>query len=304
MSSPDQLPEDQRTVLALLVGRGMSYQRAGAVLGVSADAVRDRAHVALAMLAPAQARELDAAERAQVADYMLGQESEDEQLQAREMMASSPAASSWGHALSRELEHFAPAGGEAAEKEPQAPAVAPGAPVSRRGGAMLLAGAAVIAAIAIVLVIVLSGGSGNGGSGTASGTNASHSSTKKPEIIGCATLTSSEDAHRAGEVFLLQEGSRRAYYIAAVGLPPTTGFFYAVWLYNTTTEAKPLNRTPSVGSNGRLTGGALLPKDAESFHEIILTRETQTSPAPTTPGPTVLGGKLNFTHSPKACLNS
>ena len=93
------------------------------MLGVSQDAVRDRAHVALALLAPSQARELSGEERGTVADYMLGQDSDSEMQTARELMETSPAASAWAHALSGELEQFSQPSA-APLKEPAAPAAA------------------------------------------------------------------------------------------------------------------------------------------------------------------------------------
>jgi len=275
-------------VLTLLVGRGMSYERAASVLGVSADAVRDRAHVALALLAPAQARELSGEERGQVADYMLGQDSDSEMQDARELMESSPAASAWAHTLSGELESYSQPSTPASGAEPRAERE-PRARSSRRGGVILLAAVAVAAIIAVVLILVLPGG----GKSTSGGGSAS-ASHNKPQIVGRAAMTSPNGAHSVGEVFILQEGSRRAYYIAAVGLPPTEGFFYALWLYNSPTDSRPLNRTPKVTSNGKLAGGALLPPGAEKYKEMLLTRETQVSPTPKKPGPVVLQGKLEF----------
>ena len=51
-----------------------SYVEVAELLQISAQAVHDRAHVALAMLAPAQARELSSQERLEVGDYLLGQQ--------------------------------------------------------------------------------------------------------------------------------------------------------------------------------------------------------------------------------------
>ena len=293
MTEPDQLPDDQRTVLTLLVGRGMSYERAASVLGVSESAVRDRAHVALALLAPAQARELSDDERGRVADYMLGQDSDSDMQAARELMESSPAASAWAHTLSGALEPFSQATvtASAPQAAPEAPASAPAPRSSRRAGALLLGGVAVAAVIAVVLILVLSGGgSGSSGKGSDSASHSQHG----PKIVGRATLSSPTGAHTVGEVFILQEGAKRAYYIAAVGLPATEGFFYALWLYNSQSDAKPLNRTPKVTKNGKLAGGALLPAGAQKYHEMLLTRETHISPAPKEPGAVVLRGKLKF----------
>ena len=87
---------------------------------------------------------------------------------------------------------------------------------------------------------------------------------------------------------VLSEGSKYAFYLAAEGLAPTHGFFYAVWLYNSPTSAEALSKSPQVGSDGRLQGGALLPANAANYRRMLLTRET--SERPTHPGPIVLSG--------------
>jgi hypothetical protein len=104
------------------------------------------------------------------------------------------------------------------------------------------------------------------------------------------SLVATEPSSRAsGLGFVLSQGSRRAFYVAAQGLAPSSGFFYAVWLYNSPTDSFPLGRAPSVGSNGRLEGGgALSAPNLASFHRIVITRET--NPHPSAPGPIVLSG--------------
>ena len=61
-------------MIALLVDRGLTYESAAAALGASRSVVRDQHQLALAMLAPAQARDLPGAERERIGDYMLGQQ--------------------------------------------------------------------------------------------------------------------------------------------------------------------------------------------------------------------------------------
>ncbi len=107
------------------------------------------------------------------------------------------------------------------------------------------------------------------------------------------TLSPPEPSSKSvGIVEILAEGTQRAFYLAAEHLPPSTGFFYAVWLYNSPTSAEAISKSPAVGSNGRLQGGALLPSNAADYHQILLTRET--SSRPTHPGPTVLSGPFSL----------
>lgn len=171
----------------------------------------------------------------------------------------------------------------------------PSAPSSRRAGALLLA--AIVAIVVVVVLVVNSGGSsggtGAGSSGSArassSATASTSTSTARAKEERRITLTSPDPASKAvGIAEVLSEGSQYAFYLAAEHLPPSKGFFYAVWLYNSPTSFEALSRAPNVGANGSVQGGALLPKDARKYHTMLLTRETRTNP--TSPGPVVLRG--------------
>jgi hypothetical protein len=93
-----------------------------------------------------------------------------------------------------------------------------------------------------------------------------------------------------GVVAVLAEGSTYAFYLAAEHLTPSNGFFYAIWLYNSPSSYEALSKSPPVGSDGRMQGGSLLPSNAASYHQMILTRET--TERPTHPGPIVLRGSF------------
>jgi len=158
---------------------------------------------------------------------------------------------------------------------PDAPRAA--APLSsKRGGALLLA--AIVVVIVVVIVIVTSSGGGK--------------SSTKTNASSTITMSAAEPGIKAsGKTFILSQGSQRAFYIAAQDLPPSSGFFYAVWLYNSPSSAKPLGRAPTVGSNGRMEGGGPLPTDASSYHQLIVTRETSTHPSE--PGQMVMTGPFS-----------
>ena len=99
-------------------------------------------------------------------------------------------------------------------------------------------------------------------------------------------MSPSEPSSKAiGIAEILAEGSKHAFYLAAEHLPPTNGFFYVIWLYNSPTNAVAISKT-TVGSDGRTQGGALLPSNAGEYRQILVTRET--GEHATTPGPTVL----------------
>jgi hypothetical protein len=153
------------------------------------------------------------------------------------------------------------------------------------GGAILLG---VIAAVVIVVVLLTSGGGSHSRARSTAATTGT-SSTPRASETKRLTLTAPDPASKAvGVAAVLQEASTYAFYLAAERLAPSRGFFYAVWLYNSPSSYEALSKSPPVGSDGRLQGGALLPSNAASYHQMIVTRETNEHP--TTPGPIVLRG--------------
>jgi hypothetical protein len=342
MSTLDDLPADQRATLSLLLRQRKDYAEVAQLLQIDEHAVHDRAHAALAVLAPRLARELTAQGREEIGDYMLGQRSLADRLRARSLLEDSPAARAWASALAVELAPLAagplpeipgdeaPGNGTAATpREPDSasapglgaaaapdggapdppgpPAGAPDAvgppagardgtrlPSSRVGGAIVLA---LIAAVVVAVVLITSGGgsSHHRASTAASGSTASStgagSSTSRATETKRLTLTSPNPSSKAlGVAAVLNEGKTYAFYLAAERLAPSHGFFYAVWLYNSPTSYEPLSKSPPVGSNGRLQGGSLLPANAASYRQMILTRETSEHAA--RPGPIVLQGEF------------
>jgi hypothetical protein len=328
MSRLDELPPDQRAALSLLLRQRKSYAEVAVLLGIGEAAVHDRAHAALAVLAPREARGLVAERRAEIADYMLGQQTAiAERLKTRTYLSSSEPAAAWARALAAEL---APIG---AAELPEIPATAAAAvppphesiadlsaaprgdadtfggsaqkqlPSSRTGGALLL-GAIVV--VVVVAVILLSGGSSHSKSSaksttatsTSTSTSAESSASTKttgtgPTVDAQLPIKSPDPKSRSvGVVEVLSEKGKRAFYIAAEQVPATTDFFYAVWLYNSHTSAEPLSKAPAVGKTHKLAGGALLPSNAGDYREILLTRET--SDHPTHPGLVVLRGAFSL----------
>lgn len=167
-------------------------------------------------------------------------------------------------------------------------------PSSRLGGALVLGG---IVVVAVVVAILLS----SGGKGSATGGGSTHPTTQTTP--GSASTSAKIDnkfalapvepeSAASGEAYVLSDGSRRAFYVAAKGLPPSKGFFYAVWLYNSPSSAAPLGRAPAVTSNGRMEGGGALPGNAADYAKLIVTRETSTHPRH--PGPSVLSGSFSL----------
>jgi Sigma-70, region 4 len=327
MSRLDDLPPDQSAALSLLLRQGKSYAEVAGLLGISERAVHDRAHAALAVLAPREARELAAGRREEIGDYLLSQLPGAAARRAtRTYLEGSAQGRAWAQALAAELAPLGPArlgeipsgrgpsadvndGGHAPPParplaaSPPSPAARVALPSSRLGGALLLA----LLVAGVIVAVVLNSGGGTSGKATAStpgstaasrtgsSTGSSTSSSTAPRATEDRriTLTSPTPGNRAiGVAEVLSEGSKYAFYLAAEHLPPSTGFFYAVWLYNSPSSYEALTRSPAVGSNGRLQGGALLPSNAGSYHTMLLTKETGSQP--THPGPTVLSGAFGL----------
>ena len=430
MSRLDALPPDQHAALALLLRRQKTYAEVAGLLNISEPAIHDRAHAALAVLAPQQARALTAPQREQVGDFLLGQFRDVAALEAaRSYLAGSTTARAWARAVAAELAPLsdrplreipaeappapvesprapAPVAPAPPKPEPPAPVETPAAPVetppapvvspppvdevppadappgarrprvepsaadeppakappppassrpprpradgergrpaagapragsrrprlegeparagalpvpgafdadrprraggSRLGGALLL-GVIVAVVIAVVVVVLTRGGSsphavattqststGEAAESTATSTRTTATPAKSggPKTDNRFTLTATSSSSDATAVVaILSEDGKHAFYISAEHLPPSKGFFYAVWLYNSPTSSRGLGRAPAVGASGRLEGGLLLPSGAAKYHEMLLTKETTTTP--THPGTIVLKG--------------
>jgi hypothetical protein len=103
MSRVDELPADQRAALSLLLRQRKTYSEVAAMLAIPERAVHDRAQAALAVLAPREARLLEAERRREIGDYLLGQQQVGERLRTGALLASSPPANSWARTVASEL---------------------------------------------------------------------------------------------------------------------------------------------------------------------------------------------------------
>jgi hypothetical protein len=202
MAQLDSLPPDQRAALQLLLSQRQSYDQLAELLKIDGQSVRRRAHTALDALGPDTSLPED--ERAQVADYLLGQQSDSEQEGTRLLLAASAPARDWARGVAGELGPLAgdavpeiPAGpgGEPAREPEPAPAApqreSPAAarerarpepaqdeepPPYERAATMSaarpssrLGGALLLAGLgivaAVVLIFVINGGDDDGGGG-------------------------------------------------------------------------------------------------------------------------------------------
>ena len=316
MSRLDELPPDQRAALSLLLGQGKSFGELAGMLGISEQALHDRAHGALAMLAPRQARELTPERRREIGDYVLGQQrTVAERLATRTFLAGSEPARAWAGELVSELTPLAsgplpdiPTGAGATAPgapDPGAPASRPATPApggpgggspslpsSRLGGALLLGG--LLVAVVVAVILITTGGSGNSHKRASAATaSATKSTASGPKVNQRLTLRSpNPGSTTVAVVEILSEAGKQAFYVAAENLPPSRGFYYAIWLYNSPSSSEALSRSPTVGSNEKLAGGALLPANAGNYREMLITRETASRPS--RPGPIVLRGPFSL----------
>jgi hypothetical protein len=98
----------------------------------------------------------------------------------------------------------------------------------------------------------------------------------------------------AGIAEVLREGSTDGIAIVAQNIPPDSTHppnAYAVWLYNSPTDAHILGFVnPGVGANQRLSTAGGLPSNAAHYKQLIVTLETTATPK--NPGAVVLQGAL------------
>ncbi|HUN79190.1 MAG TPA: anti-sigma factor [Solirubrobacteraceae bacterium] len=331
MSRLDDLPPDLRAALSLVLGQHKSYAELGGLLGVERHAVHDRAHAALALLAPRQARELSVAQREQVGEYMLGQLDDGGRLEAFAYLEGSEPARAWARALAGELGPLAPrglpaipaAGNGAAHRAADSGSATPATPaVSRRGGAILLGAIAVVAVVAVVLIVGLGGGGGSspgtsGANATRGSTSTGKSTGKAGATIPSAAATTPSGATGAGGVagathskalpltptdptttkalgvaYVLSEKGQRAFYVFSKGLPtPASGSFYAVWL-----EGSSSSPDYPLGSLPPAGSDGLIegggPLPSDAAGYTRIVVTVETSHKPTHPGQAVLGGKF------------
>ncbi|HET8978555.1 MAG TPA: hypothetical protein VFN87_10370, partial [Solirubrobacteraceae bacterium] len=186
---------------------------------------------------------------------------------------------------------------------------------SRIGGAILIA-AVVIAAIVVAVVLLSSGGNtpnhqtaadrstttsstpaaSASASSSASTTTTSASSSTAAKVVAQINLTPpAKGSKAAGIAEVLDEGSSQGIAIVADNVPPNKSAphpnAYAVWLYNSSSDAKILGFVnPGVGSNGKLQTAGALPSGASRYKQLIVTVETQAKPAK--PGTIILRGPL------------
>jgi Anti-sigma-K factor rskA/Sigma-70, region 4 len=99
MATFEQLSDEQRAIIELVVQRGRSYDEIAEMLELSTARIRELAREALSDLSPASARRVDPEWRGQLADYLLGQQSGPEATATKGHLRRSEPARIWSLSL-------------------------------------------------------------------------------------------------------------------------------------------------------------------------------------------------------------
>jgi hypothetical protein len=197
-----------------------------------------------------------------------------------------------------------PAAPPPGEGEPQAPRQRR---ISRFGGMVLIAGAVIVVLI-VVIAVIASGGSSSSTTSTSrtdsTSTSTAAASASTPTVTTTSTaakvvaqinlLPPTAGTKTAGIAEVLKEGATDGIAIVAQNVPPNTTHppnAYAVWLYNSPTDAVRLGFVnPAVGNTGKLSTAGALPANTAHYKELIITVETTSDPK--TPGKIILQGAV------------
>src|SRR4051794_40827641 len=193
MSGIKELSVDQTAVLALVLRQGRPFGELAGMLDMDEGEMRRRAHEALDALGPDDHDGPTPERRAEVSDYLLAQQSDEQRAETYRFLEGDPPARAWARVVADRLGELAtgplpeiPDGAGAARPAPGADDGARafgegpadgrggggrfGAPrSSRAGGAVLLGGLAVVAIAAVLFFVLRGGGGGGGGGGVARG---------------------------------------------------------------------------------------------------------------------------------------
>jgi len=319
MSGIKGLSVDQTSVLALVLRTGRPFSELAGMLDTDEAEMRRRAQGALDALGPDDGAGLDAQRRAEIGDYLLGQQSDERRAETYRFLEGSAAGRAWARVVADQLGELAPdplpeipEGGDdgpAPPAEPATPATdaaafgaAPssGGPPrsSRLGGAILLGGLAVVA-IAVALFFVLRGGGDDGG-GSSTATPAANTSATQPQAQVEAQVNlvppSNRKSLKALGVVLVQKAQGQDQIVAAVqGLPKPTKGGYGIWLYSGPGKARWLGFFASQDSRGRLLARGQLKTPIAGYREVLVTREEKGNPP--RPGPIFLRGPIQTADS-------
>ena len=159
--------------------------------------------------------------------------------------------------------------------------------------------------MAVVAVVLLGSGSSSpkktapptaaASSTTAAGSSTGATTSTGAKVLAQINLTPpTKGSKAAGIAEILKEGATDGIAIVAQHVPANTTKppnAYAVWLYNSATDAHILGFVnPGVSKSGKLSTAGGLPANVAHYKQLIVTVETKASPK--TPGTIILQGAL------------
>ncbi len=317
MATFDQLSDEQRAIVELVLKQGKSYGELSEMLGLPEARVRELARDALVDLAPVTARGVEQDWRGQLADYVLGQQAGPEATATRGHLRRSEAARSWARSLLDALEQLYPNGA--------VPAIPDGERGSRRGAAAPPTAAGADAApraltpesvaavrrrrlitaigvgvLILVGVLVWPGGVLTGGDDDDEPSQASTGSQQEQEQGGAGDGGPIATGIQGQAIVLRRQGSTQVL-VTATGLEPSTrNTAYQVFLANSEQDRRSLGAT-ATDQQGNLQAGAELPANFEDYEFIDLTSVTvrgQGQDQSFKDGPTVLRGLIELRDNP------
>jgi hypothetical protein len=294
MASYDQLSAQQRAIVDLILKRGQSYEQLADTLGMPEARVRELARETLTALAPVSASAVDDGWRAQIADYLLGQQAATEATATRGHLRRSEAARAWSGSVLDSLEHLYPKGelptipaGDNGAAEPKAPrepkrerpSPTPRAPltpeaaaiVRRRRIAGIAAGAVVLLFVLLIWPVgLLTGGDDDSGNGESS----SQAANGRAQLVGQVVLRpTAEGSEDAGIAVVTRTDGKLELSLQARVTPTERNQAYEVWLYNSPEDARSLGAQVT-NAQGVFAGRANLPANYKSYRYIDISRET------------------------------
>jgi Sigma-70, region 4 len=309
MATFDQLSDEQRAIVELVLRQGKSYDELSDMLGLPETRVRELARDALVDLAPITVRGVEEDWRGQLADYVLGQQAGPEATATRGHLRRSEAARSWTRSLLDALEQLYPNGdvpaipdGERGSRRAAAAAPGPGgAPsaLSPQGAAAVrrrqLIAAAGVGVLILVAVLVWPGKVLTGGDDDEP-SQASTGSQQQGGGEGSPIPTDME-----GQAILARQRGQNQLLVTATGLEPSTqNTAYQVYLSNGERDRRSLGAAVT-DQQGNLSGGGPLPRNFRDYEFIDLTSVTVTGQGRNQrfeDGPVVLRGLLEVRDNP------
>ena len=310
MATFDQLSDEQRAIVELVLKQGKSYGELSDMLRLPETRVRELARDALVDLAPITARGVEEDWRGQLADYVLGQQAGPEATATRGHLRRSEAARSWARSLLDALEQLYPSGevpaipdGERGSRRGAAAAPAPGgaaapralspesAAAVRRRRLVTAAGVGVLILVALLVwpVGLLTGGDDE---------EPSQASADPQQQAGDGGPISTE---MQGQAIVARQQGATQVLVTATGLEPSSqNTAYQVYLSNSEDDRRSLGATVT-DQQGNLQAGAELPENFEDYEFIDLAAVTVRGRGENQrfeDGPTVLRGLIELRDRP------